>query len=287
MGIVELRDKYVLITGGTNGIGLAAAKALGARGARFGLVARNVAKAKSAAAEIRAAGGEVADIFQAELTSQASVRTLIEDVAVQAPPIDVLVNNAGAMYGSHQLSPDGIELTWALNVLAPFLITTRLTDHLAPGARVVFTASDEHTKVKAVDFDHIDGSQYYSRTAKLTGGALRRYGESKLALIMLSAELARRFPAVHSYSFEPGFVATGFNTNNGLLMRAMMAMAKPFARTPDQGAETLVWLATSPEVATESGLYYTRNHRADPSPAAQDTAAAARLWELCSTQTSG
>jgi NAD(P)-dependent dehydrogenase (short-subunit alcohol dehydrogenase family) len=228
---------YALITGGTNGIGLAAAKALAARGFELGLVARNVAKAKTAAQEI----GGVRDIFQAELTSLRSVRTLIDDVDVQAPAIDVLVNNAGAIYGSHQLSPDGIELTWALNVLAPFLITTQLADKLAPDGRVIFTASDEHEKVKAIDFDHLDGSRYYSGTAKLTGGALRRYGESKLA--------------------------------------------KPFARTPEQGAETLVWLATSPDVATDSGFYYTRNHRADPSPAAQDTPAATRLWETCITQT--
>jgi len=276
---------YALITGGTNGIGLAAAKALGARGYELGLVARDMAKAKTAAGEIRAAGGRVKDIFQAELTSLRSVRTLTEDVDVQATTIDVLVNNAGAMYGSHQLSPDRIELTWALNVLAPFLITTQLADQLAPGARVIFTASDEHQKVKAIDFDHLDGAQYYSRSAKLTGGALRRYGESKLALVLLSAEIARRYPAIHTYAFEPGLVATGFNTNNGPLMSTMMKMAKPFARTPEQGAETLVWLATSPEVASDSGLYYARNHRTDPSPAAQDPAAAQRLWETCIAQT--
>jgi NAD(P)-dependent dehydrogenase (short-subunit alcohol dehydrogenase family) len=270
-----------VITGGTNGIGLAAAKELGARGYDLGLVARNVEKAKAAAREI----GGVKDIFQAELTSLRSVQTLIDDMDVQGKTIDVLVNNAGAIYGSHQLSPDGIELTWALNVLAPFLITTQLADRLAPDARVIFTASDEHEKVKAIDFDHLDGSRYYSRAAKLTGGALRRYGESKLALILLSAEIARRYPAIHTYSFEPGLVATGFNTNNGPLMGAMMKMAKPFARTPEQGAETLIWLATSPDVAADSGLYYTRNHRADPSPAAQDSAAATRLWETCVAQT--
>ncbi|MFI5692762.1 SDR family NAD(P)-dependent oxidoreductase [Kribbella sp. NPDC051586] len=271
---------YVLITGGTNGIGLAGARGLVERGARVGLVARDRAKAEQVAGEL---GG--ADVFEADLTSQASIREMVRDVSGRAPAIDVLVNNAGAIYGSHQVSAEGIELTWALNVVAPYLITTLLAGHLSPDARVIGTASDEHEKAKRIDFDDLNGERYFSASAKLTGGSLRRYGETKLALILLSAELARRVPLIRTYTFEPGLVATGFNHNNGRLMKLMMAMTKPFARTPEQGAETLVWLATSPEVADDSGLYYSRERRADPSPAAQDRATAARLWETLERQT--
>lgn len=150
---------------------------------------------------------------------------------------------------------------------------------------MIGTASDEHEKAKRIDFDDLTGERYFSASAKLTGGSLRRYGETKLALILLSGELARRVPLIHTYTFEPGLVATGFNHNNGRLMKLMMAMTKPFARTPEQGAETLVWLATSPDVADETGLYYSRERRSDPSPAAQDPAAAARLWETLERQT--
>jgi NAD(P)-dependent dehydrogenase (short-subunit alcohol dehydrogenase family) len=271
---------YALVTGGTNGIGLAGVRELAGRGVQLGLVARSRAKAEAVAAEV---GG--ADVFEADLTSQASVRGMVAEVAERAPVVDVLVNNAGALYGSHQLSGEGIELTWALNVVAPYLITTLLAERLAPGARVIGTASDEHKKAKGIDFADLSGARYFSAGAKVTGGALRRYGETKLALILLSSELARRMPGVHTYTFEPGFVATGFNTNNGRLMSLMMAMAKPFARTPEQGAETLVWLATSPDVADDTGLYYARKRRTDPSTAAQDRAAAAKLWETLQEQT--
>jgi NAD(P)-dependent dehydrogenase (short-subunit alcohol dehydrogenase family) len=270
---------YVLITGGTSGIGLAGARGLVGRGARVGLVARDRGKAERVASEL---GG--ADVFEADLTSQASIREMVRDVRGRAPAIDVLVNNAGAMFGSHQLSADGIELTWALNVVAPYLITTLLASHLSPYARVIGTASDEHEKAKRIDFEDLSGERFFSASARLTGGSLRRYGETKLALILLSAELSRRVPLIRTYTFEPGLVATGFNHNNGRLMKLMMAMTKPFARTPEQGAETLVWLATSPEVAEETGLYYSHERRTDPSPAAQDPAAAARLWETLERQ---
>lgn len=273
-------EKYVLITGGTNGIGLAAVRRLAREGARIGLVARDREKAERVAGEL---GG--ADVFEADLTSQASIRAMARDVSERAPAIDVLVNNAGAIYGSHRVSADGIELTWALNVVAPYLITTLLAGHFSPWARVIGTASDEHEKAKRLDFDDLSGERYFSASAKLTGGSLRRYGETKLALILLSGELGRRVPMIRTYTFEPGLVATGFNLNNGRLMKLMMAMTKPFARTPEQGAETLVWLATSPDVADESGLYYSRERRTDPSAAAQDPAAAARLWETLQQQT--
>lgn len=271
---------YVLITGGTNGIGLAGARGFVDRGARLGLVARDRAKAERVAGEL---GG--ADVFEADLTSQASIRDMTTDVAERAPVIDVLVNNAGAIYGTHQLSAEGIELTWALNVVAPYLITRLLAGRLAVGARVIGTASDEHEKAKRIDFDDLSGERFFSGSARLAGGSLRRYGETKLALILLSGELARRMPAIHTYTFEPGLVATGFNTNNGRLMKLMMAMTKPFARTPEQGAKTLLWLATTPDVANESGCYYSRERRTDPSSAAQDRATAERLWATLAEQT--
>ena len=270
--------RYVLITGGTNGIGLAAARELAGRGARLGLVARNLGKAEGVAAEL---GG--ADVFEADLTSQGSIREMVADVKERAPSIDVLVNNAGAMYATHQVSAEGIELTWALNVIAPYLITTLLAEKLSPGGRVIGTASDEHKRARQIDFDDLGGERYFSTSARLSGGGLRRYGETKLALILLTGELARRMPGIRAYSFEPGFVATGFNTNNGLVMRMMMAMARPFARSPEKGAETLVWLATDAD--EPSGGYYSNKKLTEPSTAAENREAAERLWQTCTQQT--
>ncbi len=284
MNPTGVRGRRVLITGATNGIGLAAAEALAARGARLAIVARSDSRARDAVARIRAAGGAEAtvDVLLADLSSQASVRRLAADVLDRYPRLDVLVNNAGAMFGSRRLTEDGAEATWALNHLAPFLLTTLLLDRLRESApaRIVTTASDAHRGAH-IPFDDLDAQRSYRARG------FGRYGESKLANILFTAELARRLAGtgVTATCFHPGFVASGFNRNNGPVFGALMTLLRPIARSPERGAETLVWLVESPDVAGESGGYYVDRRPATPSPAALDTAAARRLWQVSEEQT--
>lgn len=283
MEAAGVSGKQVLITGATNGIGLAAAEALAARGARLAIVARSEARADEAVARIRAAGGSgiEVDVLLADLSSQASVRRLAAEVLDRHPRLDVLVNNAGAMFATRRLTEDGIEATWAVNHLAPFLLTTLLLDrliHSAP-ARIVTTASDAH-KGAHIPFDDLDAQRSY----RARGFA--RYGESKLANILFTAELARRLAGtgVTANCFHPGLVASGFNRNNGPLLSAAMTLLRPFSRSPVKGADTLVWLVESAEVAGQTGEYFVDRRAVTPSAAAGDMAVARRLWQVSEEQ---
>jgi NAD(P)-dependent dehydrogenase (short-subunit alcohol dehydrogenase family) len=276
-----VRDKRVLITGATNGIGLAAAEELARRGARLSIVARSDAKAADAVTRIKAAGAVDVDMLKADLTSQASVRALAAEALERYPRIDVLVNNAGAMFEQRRLSPDGLELTWALNHVAPFLLTELLIDRLKASApaRVVTTSSDAHKGTK-IPWDDLSAERSYA------GRGFRRYGQTKLANILFTAELARRLEGsgVTANCFHPGLVATGFNRNNGVLMQLAMTVVKPFSRSPEKGAETLVWLVDSEDAGADNGGYFVDCKRAQPDPPARDMEAARRLWEVTERQ---
>jgi NAD(P)-dependent dehydrogenase (short-subunit alcohol dehydrogenase family) len=274
--------KRVLITGATRGIGLAAAVELAQRGAQLTLVARSEVGAADAVRQIQSAGkGASVDVLVADLASQASVRRLASDAQAKYPSIQVLINNAGAIYARRLLSPDGIELTWAVNHLAPFLLTTLLLDRLKAStpARIVTTSSDAYEGAR-IPFDDLDAQRSYG------GFGFPRYGETKLANILFTVELAQRLAGtgVTANCFHPGFVATGFNRNNGLLMRIGMAISRPFARSAAKGAETLVWLVDSEAAGETSGGYFFDEHLATPSAAAQDREAAGRLWQVSQAQ---
>jgi NAD(P)-dependent dehydrogenase (short-subunit alcohol dehydrogenase family) len=273
--------KRVVMTGATNGIGLAAAQELAGLGAELTIVARSQERAAVALERIR--DSPAPEVAIADLSSQAEVRRLAAELLDRYERIDVLVNNAGAMFRTRRLTVDGIEETWAVNHLAPFLLTNLLLDCMKqhPPARIVTTASDAHQKAH-IPFDNLAGEGPW----KARGFA--RYGETKLANILFTAELARRLEGsdVTANCYHPGLVATGFNHNNGRLMNLAMAAIKPFSRTPEKGAETLVWLADSPDVSGENGGYFVDKRRTLPSPQAQDMEVARRLWDLSRRQTS-
>jgi len=274
--------KRVLITGATRGIGLAAAVELARRGAQLTLVARSEARAADAVRQIQAAGkGASVEVLVADLASQASIRRLASDAQAKYSSIQVLINNAGAIYARRELSPDGIELTWAVNHLAPFLLTILLLPRLTASApaRIVTTSSDAHEGAR-IPFDDLNAEQSWG------GFGFPRYGQTKLANILFTVELAQRLAGtgVTANCFHPGFVATGFNRNNGLLMRIGMAISRPFARSVSKGAETLVWLVDSDAAGDTSGGYFSDEHLVTPSAAAQDREAASRLWDVSEAQ---
>jgi NAD(P)-dependent dehydrogenase (short-subunit alcohol dehydrogenase family) len=276
-----VNDKQILITGATNGIRLAAAEALAARGANLAIVGRSKTRTRIASARIRAAAGRGATVetFIADLSSQASVHRLAAEVLARYPKLDVLVNNAGAMCGTRQLTKDGIELTWAVNHLAPFLLSKLLLHRLKESApaRIITTASQAHRGAH-IPFDDLNAERSYR--------GFVRYCETKLANILFTTELARRLDGtgVTANCFHPGLVATGFNRNNGLLMNLGMTILRPVSRSPEKGAETLVWLAISPDVANVTGVYFFDQEQNLPNPAAQDRETAARLWEISERQ---
>ena len=276
-----MSGKQILITGATNGIGLAAAEALVALGANVAIVGRSETSTRIAAARVKAASkrGGTVDTLVADLSSQAAVRRLAGEVLGRYPRLDVLINNAGAMYARRQVTEDGVELTWAVNHLAPFLLTTLLLDRLkerAP-ARIVTTASAAHQGAR-IPFEDLNAERSYR--------GFERYGQTKLANILFTRELAHRLEGsgVTACCFHPGLVATGFNRNNGLLMDLGMTILRPVSRTPEKGAETLVWLAASPEAATVNGGYYFDREHVMPSAEAQNMDTARRLWELSEAQ---
>jgi NAD(P)-dependent dehydrogenase (short-subunit alcohol dehydrogenase family) len=272
--------KRVVITGATNGIGLAAAAELAARGAQLTLVARSEERAAEAVTRIGARAREDATIEVAfcDLSLQASVRALAAQLLERQPRIDVLVNNAGAIYSGRELSGDGIEMTWAVNHLAPFLLTELLLERLCASApaRIVTTSSAAHRGRRLALED----------TAGKGSRGWRRYGETKLANILFTTELARRLQGrgVTANCFHPGLVASGFNRNNGRLARAAMVAVGPFARSPVEGARTLVWLVDSDAVSAISGGYFADEHLETPSAEAQDAETARVLWERSSAQ---
>jgi NAD(P)-dependent dehydrogenase (short-subunit alcohol dehydrogenase family) len=276
--------RRIVITGATNGIGLAAARTLAAHGASLTIVARSEARAADAVSQIEAAngGGSAVDVLIADLGSQASVRRLAAEVLDRYPRLDVLVNNAGAVHTTRRITEDGIELTWAVNHLAPFLLTNLLLARLKESApaRIVTTSSEAHRGAR-MPFEDLNTERAFS------GRGFVRYGETKLANILFTAELARRLEGsgVTANCFHPGLVATGFNRNNGWLMGAAMTAIRPFMRSPEKGAETLVWLVESADAADENGGYFVDCRRRTPSAAAQDVEAARRLWEVSEEQT--
>jgi NAD(P)-dependent dehydrogenase (short-subunit alcohol dehydrogenase family) len=263
-----------LVTGGTSGIGKATATALAAMGADVVVVGRNRERGEQAAAEIRAQTGGRVDLALSDLASQAEVRALAEGFRRRYDRLDVLVNNAGLVQSTRTESPDGIETTFAINHLAPFLLTNLLLDVLKESApsRIV-TVSSEAERWGNVDFEDLQSRKKYR--------GFPVYGMTKLANIMFTYELAERLKGtgVTATCMHPGAVNTRFGADSTGPMTILFRLSKPFMRTPKQGADTLIWLASSPEVEGLSGRYYSDRKPIEPKKIAQDPEARRRLWE--------
>jgi NAD(P)-dependent dehydrogenase (short-subunit alcohol dehydrogenase family) len=259
----------VVITGATRGIGRAAAVELARRGCEVAVVGREAARVSETAAEAKAAGGG-AQVHEhvADLTSMAEVRRLAEELRGRYGHIDVLANNAGALFASRRVTPEGFELSFALNHLAPFLLTNLLRDRLA-GSRVVTTASDAHQQGR-LNLDDLQSEHGYA--------AMRVYGTTKLCNILFTRELARRAPELHANCFHPGVVRTGFGKNDNGIWKVLTTLGSPFFRSPERGARSLVWLALSDEAGELTGAYVEDEKVLAPSPQAQDDTLARELW---------
>ena len=261
---------FVLLTGATRGIGRAAAIALARDGADLALVGRDAGRVEDVVADARAAGagvrihGHVAD-----LTLMSSVRELADEVRERYGTIDVLANNAGALFASREVTAEGLERTFALNHLAPFLLTNLLCDRLV-GGRVVSTASDAHES-GLLDLEGLQSARSY--------GAFRAYAMSKLANILFTRGLARRAPELCATCYAPGVVRTGFGKNENGIWKVLTTLGGPLLRSPAHGAHSLVWLATAAEAASISGAYVRDERVILPSLQAQDDGLAAALWE--------
>jgi NAD(P)-dependent dehydrogenase (short-subunit alcohol dehydrogenase family) len=279
--------KRVVITGATNGIGLAAAEELARRGARLTIIARDHGKAAATVSKIHAIGGIEADFVIADLASKTAIRKAAAEILARDDRVDVLINNAGVYLTTRELTTDWIETTWAVNHLAPFLLANLLLESLVQSApaRIVTTASDAHVGAH-IPFDDLDGTQAYAERS-VAGPGFVRYGQTKLANVLFTVELAKRLEGtgVTANCFHPGLVATGITRELKGMARMTMKVMDAFSRRPSQGAETLVWLVDSPDLEGVSGGYFVDKHRVDLSPAVRDTDTARRLWEVSETQT--
>jgi retinol dehydrogenase-14 len=272
-----MAGKSVLVTGGTGGIGRATAAGLAALGARVGITGRDPVRTEAAVASIRAAPGSPAvDGFAADLSVRAGVRRLAAQVLDTYPRLDVLVNNVGGFWAHRHVTADGLERTFALNHLAPFLLTGLLLDRLTASApaRIITVSSGAHAQGR-IDFDDLQGERDYS--------GQRAYSQSKLANVMFTYELARRLDGtgVTATVLHPGVVRTSFGAEDQAAYLAVMTgVARLFMKSTAQGAGTPVYLASSPQVQGITGRYYVSRKPRTSSKASYDTTAAARLWQV-------
>ena len=273
--MAEMNGKVVVITGATSGIGWVAAERLAGMGARIVMIARDRSKGDAALARLREAGpGAAHSAHYADLSTIAEMKRVSGEIAAVEPRVDVLINNAGALFSSRQVTTDGLEMTFATNHMSYFVVTLGLADRLraTPGARVVNTSSDAHRRAR-LDFSDLQSSKGYR--------GFPVYGRSKLCNILFTRELAKRWidTGVTVNCLHPGFVSTRFGDQSGGMFQRLIQVAKLFAISPEEGAETIIYLATSDEVAKESGKYFYKCRVVNPTKEGQDDLAARRLWE--------
>jgi len=270
-----MEGKTVVATGATSGIGEIAVMNLASMGARIVFIARDAKRAEATLAKLESIAPRRGHrAHSADLSSIADTRRVGAEIAASEPRIDALVNNAGAIFSERRVTSEGLEMTFALNHMAYFVLTDALRERLVASApaRIVSTASEAHTPAK-LDFDDLQGARGY--------GAWKAYSRSKLCNILFTRELARRLAGtgVTANCLHPGFVASRFGDGAGGWLQRLLPLAKLVAISPEQGADTIVYLVSWPEVATTSGEYFAKRKIAQPSAAARDDAAARLLWE--------
>lgn len=273
----NLQGKTILITGATNGIGKVAALELAKMGASVVIVGRQRAKTESVVEEIKAAShSSSVDMLIADLSVISEVRRLADEFRQKYQRLDVLINNAGAVFSNRHESHDGLEMTFALNHMSYFLLTNLLLDLLKASApsRVVNVASDAHTGGK-LNFDDLQNQRSYG------AGGFGAYANTKLLNVMFTYELARRLAGtgVTANVLHPGFVRSGFGHNNTGLMRIIMPLVQLAAISPEQGADTIVYLAASPEVEGQTGRYWDKRKAIQSSASSYVEADQRRLWD--------
>ena len=271
-----MTGRTVLVTGATGGIGEATALGLVASGAHVAITGRDRGRTEAAARRLRAAGGEPVDVFVADLSDQSQVRVMAAEILQRLPRIDVLVNNVGGFWNTRHVTADGLERTFALNHLAPFLLTNLLLDRLrhSPAARVVTVSSNAH-RTGRIDFDDLQGEQSYS-------GA-RAYSQSKLANVLFTYELASRLQgtSVTANALHPGVVRTAFGAEDpGGVQRFLVPFVRPLLKSPAQGAATSIHLASAPGLVHVSGRYFSDSKEKRSARPSYDRAAAVRLWKV-------
>ena len=267
--------KTVVITGGTSGIGEVAAVALAKMGARIVLVARDKSRGDATLARLRdSAHGIAHSVHFADLLRLAEIKRVAAQIADQESRIDILINNAGALFGTRRVTEDGLEYTFAVNHLAYFVMAEGLRERLLASApsRIISTASAMHQNA-TLDFDDLQSAKSF--------GAVKAYSRSKLCNILFTRELARRLhgTGVTANCLHPGFVATRFGDQSGVLISPFVRLAKIFAISPAKGAETIIYLASSPDVAETTGQYFYESMPSTPSSRAQDDRSALLLWQ--------
>ena len=269
--------KTVLITGGTGGIGRAAAIGLASKGARVGITGRDRTRAEGAAAVIaHKSGNPAVDVFVADLSSQTEVRRLADEVLAAYPRLDVLLNNVGGFWSHRHVTADGLEHTFALNHLAPFLLTSLLLERLKASAPArIVTVSSGAQGMGEIDFDDLMGERKWS--------AQRAYNQSKLANVMFTYELAARLKGtgVTATALHPGMTNTAFSAEDpSRAFAPLVAVMRPFMRSPEKGAETPVYLASSPDAEGLTGQYFANRKAKESHKSSYDTAVTARLWQV-------
>jgi NAD(P)-dependent dehydrogenase (short-subunit alcohol dehydrogenase family) len=272
----SMQGKTVIVTGATNGIGLISARELAGMGARVVVISRNQQKCVTVAEQIKTqTGNSQVEYIAADLSTRAGVQQAAHEFKKQHTRLDVLLNNAGAVFMSRQLSKDGIELTFALNHLNYFHLTILLLDVLkaSDSARIVNVSSDAHRGAKLV-FDDLQSEKNYN--------GMTVYSRSKLANLLFTYELARKLDGarVTANALHPGFVSTGFGKNNGKLMKIVLGLLSPIQRSPEEGAQTSVYLASSPEVQKITGKYFADCKPLESDPASYERSAAEKLWQM-------
>jgi NAD(P)-dependent dehydrogenase (short-subunit alcohol dehydrogenase family) len=272
--------RVALVTGATNGIGRVTAREFARMGARTLIVARDPARGEATARELREGTGGTIEPLVADLSSQAQVRGLAAAVRERTGRLDLLVNNAGAIFASRELSADGVEMTFALNHLAYFLLTLELLPLMEglPDARIVNVSSVAHER-GAIDFDDLQGALRY--------GMWKAYAQSKLANVLFTRELARRAAprGISANALHPGAVASGFGRNHPGFFGRLVAIGAPFLSSPERGARTTLHVATAPDLRGVSGRYFSSSRERAPSLAARNDDTALRLWQISEAMT--